>query len=119
MHLKLIDIDDAGNDWHELFFPSSYTTVVRSTPDKGGIYKEDVPEKGILYMNFCGLGGTNAILESRLKEFEDSGVLSRTMVSISSRGGANPATYDFLTRLGTEVCSRGKWNMGFHTFTFE
>ena len=119
VHLRIVDIDDAVNEWHKLFFPSSYTTVVRSTPDKGGIYKEDVPEKGILYMNFCGLGGTNAILESRLKEFKASGVLSRTMVSISSRGGANPATYDFLTGLGTEVSSRGKRNMGFHTFTFE
>ena len=119
VHLRIVDIDDAVNDWHELFFPSSYTTVIRSTPDEGGIYKEDVPEKGILYMNFCGLGGTNAILESRIKEFQEAGVLSKTIVSISSRGGDNPDTYDFLTGLGTEVCSRGSKGMGFHTFTFQ
>lgn len=119
VHLRIVDIDDAVNDWHELFFPSSYTTVVRSTPEEGGIYKEDVPERGILYMNFCGLGGTNDILKTRLKEFKASGVLSKTLVSISSRGGPNPATYDFLKGLGTEVCSRGKKNMGFHTFRFE
>jgi hypothetical protein len=116
--LRIVDINDDVNDWHELFFPSGYTTVVRSTVADGGIYKENVPTNGLLYMNFCGLDGTNEILERRLNVLQENGVLGQTMVSLSSRGGENPTTFEVLKSMGHEVCSRGTKGMGFHTFAF-
>lgn len=117
--LRIVDINDDVNDWHEIFFPKGYTTVVRSTVADGGIYKEDVPTNGLLYMNFCGLDGTNDVLENRLNVLQENGVLRKTMVSLSSRGGKNPKTFDFLKSIGHEVCSRGSKKMGFHTFAFD
>ena len=118
VHLRIVDINDAVNRWHKIFFPRSCATIVCSTPDEGGIYVENVPKNGILYMNFCGLGGKNSELKTRLNEFKRTGDLSRTIVSFSSRGGVNPSTYDFLKSLGKEVCCRGTKGMGFHTFSF-
>ena len=119
VYLRLVDIDDAVNEWHELFFPPLLTEVIRSTPCEGGIYNELVPANGILYMNFCGLNGTNQKLLNRLTILKERGMLSRTMVSFSSRGGNNPRTYNFIKEIGNEVCSRGHRGMGFHTFAFD
>jgi len=122
VRLRIVDIVDSVNQWHELFLPKSYATVVHGTLEQGGIYAEEVPEKGVLYMNFCGLGRTNARLEARLEYLKNKGVLTRTIVSMSSRGGQNPKTYDWLKKeIGgaKEVCKRGKKGMGFHTFAFD
>ena len=121
VRLRIVDIVDSVNQWHELFLPKSYATVVHGTPEQGGIYAEEVPEKGVLYMNFCGLGRTNARLEARLEYLKKKGVLTRTIVSMSSRGGQNPETYGRLKKMegAEEVCKRGKKGMGFHTFAFD
>ena len=121
VRLRIVDIVDSVNQWHELFLPKSYATIVHSTPEKGGIYAEEVPVNGVLYMNFCGLGRTNEILKTRLKYLKRNGVLKRTIVSMSSRGGQNPETFDWLKKMegSKEVCKRGKKGMGFHTFAFD
>lgn len=119
IRLRIVDIVDSVNDWHDLFFPKGMTTVVRSTIEQGGIFLEEAPKNGVLYMNFCGLKGTNKILEDRITALKEAGTLSRTFVSISSRGGGNPETYDHLKKIGNLVSNRGAKGIGFHTFSFD
>lgn len=113
--LRIVDIDPSVNAWHTAFFPSSGTEVVDQS-----IYLENVPGRGMLYLNFCGLCGSNDELTNRLANFELRGELSKVMVSMSSRAGKNPDTYYHLKGMAgvKEVCKRGKVGLGFHTFAW-
>ena len=115
VHLRIVDKDPDVNNWHKVFFPSTMTT-----PIKGSIYDEGVPPNGILYLNFCGLNGTNRQLIEFIQDHEKLGDLSRVMLSFSSRRGENPKTYQYFNDMknAEEKCNRGPPGMGFHTFYF-